>query len=297
MTSRSVARGVAGWLFGLSVTVLLISVWGRSVVVDTSTLGESLSPLARSVVVEERFGDWMVEGLTESGVQPAAAEPAVANALTTSAVVSAFDDLVVEVVEAAASVSEAAAVVDVAGVFRPAVPEITQAMTATGLQLTGAEVGRIVDSLDPLVIREEGSSPLIGPGSRVAARLGFAAVLSLAMMGVTGWVAVASAHDRMTELKGLLMRVALGGLTFSILLRVGSWILDPGRGRAPVGEALSELTRSKWLTPLLVAALATAAAGALWVGRRWLRQRAVSRLPSAGPTPPAGPRPSQTGSG
>lgn len=295
MTHRSIVRGVAGWLFGLSVTVLLISMWGRAVVVDTATLGESLSPLARSVVVTERFADWMVGGLSDAGVEPAVAEPAVAETLTASAVVTALDNLVVEVVEAAASVGPAMATVDVAGVLRPAVPEIAESLMATGLPVTVTEVGRIVESLDPLVIREEGAAPLIGPGSTVAARLGLAAVLALVMMTATGWVAVVTAPDRIAEVKSLLLRVTLGGLTFSILLRVGSWIVDPGGGRAPVGEAMSALARSKWLTPLAVAALAAVIAGGMWLGRQLVRRRATNRLPAAEPTPQAEPQPSQTG--
>lgn len=295
MTARSITRGVAGFLFGLSVTVFLISVWGRAMVVDSNTLGQALAPLSRSVVVAERFADWMAEGLHDAGVAPEAAEVAIDELLATSAVAHALDELVVGIVEAAATVDLRPAIVDVSAVLEPAVHEITETLAMTGVPVTPQEVEQMVGALDPLVILGEGSVPLIGPGSPVAARLGLAAVLALVSMVATGAVAVRYAPDRIAEVKSLLMRVSVGSLSFALLLRVGSWVLDPVGGRAPVGEALAGLAHSKWLTPVFVALIAGSVAAVLWAARRWFRPEAVLPLSVELPTPGLEPQPSQRG--
>lgn len=297
MTARSITRGVTGWLFGHSVTVLLISVWGRAVVVDTASLGQALAPLSRTVVVSERFANWMADGLSDAGVAPAVAAVAVDELLAGSAVTEAMDELVVEIVEAAATVDVRPALVDVAGVLQPAVPEIAETLISTGVPITPEEVSRMVAALDPLMIRDEGAGPLIGPGSAIAARLGIAAVLALVGMVATGGVAVRSAPDPIAEVKSLLMRVSLGGLSFGVLLRIGSWVMDPGGGRAPLGEALSGLAGAKWLTPVMVALVSALTTAVIWAGRRWLRPGAVLPLPVEAATPQQEPLPSQRGLG
>ncbi|HEX2403830.1 MAG TPA: hypothetical protein VHM29_03930, partial [Acidimicrobiia bacterium] len=53
--SRRFAVGVAGWVFGLASTVLLVGIWGRAVVVDTTELADTLSPLAAGDMVSDRL--------------------------------------------------------------------------------------------------------------------------------------------------------------------------------------------------------------------------------------------------
>ena len=67
---RDSAKSTLGWAFGISLTILFISLWGRAVVVDTDTLGESLAPLSGSAMVVEYVADWMGQELVESGVDP-----------------------------------------------------------------------------------------------------------------------------------------------------------------------------------------------------------------------------------
>lgn len=280
-------RSVVTWAFGFSVTVLLIALWGRAVVVDTDKLAESLTPLAGSAVVGEAFAGWMADELVDSGYSREVIEPAVETVMASSATASAMDAFVVEVVRAAASSDPDGSAVDVAGLLTPTVPEVTEGLVGVGLPTTESDVADVVYGLDPMMIRGPGTAALVGPESSTAARLGTAALLGLLGMIGFGSVTVMTSEDRIAAFRGLFNRVAVGGLGFSILLLMGSWITDPNGGRAPIPETLSAVASSKWLVPLEVGLIAALIAGSIYFGRRWLRRVAVSRWTDETPTPRA----------
>jgi hypothetical protein len=250
--SRRAVRGVAGWVFGLSVTVFLIATWGRAVIVDTDVLAEAAAPLSGSVQVVDIVAGWLREEMVDAGIPGPVAEEAVGEVMESPTVSAALNRIVTDVVLAAGSPGRGEAVVDVAEALRPAVPEITRTLSAVAGPIDEATVRRVVDSMDPLVVVADGERRSIGPGSPVAGRLGVASILALATMLVTGWTTVGTGDDRMLELRQLLTRVALGALSFAVMLRIGSWVLSPQAGRAPVSEALSVIARSKWTVPLII---------------------------------------------
>lgn len=280
---KRVMEGASGWLFGLAVTLLLISIWGRAIVIDTDALAENLSPLSQSVAVVDQFADWLGSELTGAGVDAALAEEAVKSTLAGSVVDDALDDLVLEVVFSAATADPGGASVDVASILAPAVPEIAVSLTSAGVPVTEGQVEEVVEGLDPLVIIEPGQAPPVGPESPIATRLGTATVLALVVMVVAGSISITAASDRIGAARKLLIRVALSGLTFGLLLKLGSWILDPGRGRAPVSQALSGLAEAKWLVPVSVAGLAAALAGLTWLIRRGVKPEATIPEPYGEP--------------
>ena len=280
---KRVMEGASGWLIGLAVTVLLISIWGRAIVVDTDALAESLGPLSQSVTVVDQFADWLGSELTGAGVDPALADEAVKRALRGSAVDDALNDLVLEVVVSAATSDPGGASVDVASILAPAVPEIAVSLTSSGVPVTEGQVEEVVDGLDPLVIIEPGQAPPVGPESPIATRLGTATVLALMAMVVAGSISITAASDRIGTARKLLIRVSLSGLTFGLLLKLGSWILDPGGGRAPVSQTLSGLAEAKWLVPMSVAGLAAALAGLTWLVRRGVKPEAAIPEPYGEP--------------
>jgi hypothetical protein len=104
-----------------------------------------------------------------------------------------------------------------------------------------------------------------------ATRLGTAALLAvLALLGL-GYGFVSLSEDRLSAVRSLLTRVALGGLSFAIFLKLGSWVLDPSGGRAPVQASISAVAGSKWAVPLALAVAAAAVAGIVYLVRRRLR--------------------------
>ena len=275
---RSTTRATAGWVFGLAATILFISVWGRAIVVDTDGLAEAAAPLAGSATVVGLFADWLGEELEDNGVDPSLAAPAVDYVLETTEVGSAIDEFVREVVAAASLPGSEAASVDIAGLLTPVVPEITDTLAAAGVPVDNADVANAVAGLEPLTVRRASASPYVGVNSPIANRLGTAAVLALLVMVMTGWVAVVVSRDRMLEARRLLSRLALGGLSFGILLRIGSWVLDPVGGRAPIPESLSLLVGSKWMVPISIASVSAVLAVTIWGVRRLARRREGSPM-------------------
>jgi hypothetical protein len=106
------------------------------------------------------------------------------------------------------------------------------------------------------------------------------AALALVVFG-SGFIALST--DRLGALRSLLNRVAVGGVSFALLLKAGSWVVDPGGGRAPVPETLSALADSKWLVPLEIGLLAALLAAAIYLARRFLRLEAASRTATVPP--------------
>ncbi|HUF95712.1 MAG TPA: hypothetical protein VMO52_06485 [Acidimicrobiia bacterium] len=272
---------LSAWAFGLATTVLLLSFWGRAVVIDTAELSDNLRPLGESDEVTGRFSDWMTNQLVDSGVPQPQAGEATQLALFTPEVKLALANLVGEVVDAASVSVQEEAAVDMASIFSPAVPAVSASLASQGVPATEAQVGGIVEGLDPLVIREPGEEPLVGPVSPVASRLGAASLLAIIGQVIFGAVYVIAAESRVRAMRTLLTRFAVGGLTFALLLKAGSWALDPGGGGAPVSESLSRLAGSKWLLPWSIGVAAAIGALFFWLiratGGRAARPEAVSQ--------------------
>ncbi len=194
---------------------------------------------------------------------------AVDDVLEEPEVVSALDRLLLEVVLAAGIPGAGASTVDVAAVLQPAAPAIARSISqSSDGQVTTEQISRVIDGLEPLVVRASGSTPVVGSSSPIAGRLGTATLLAMLTMLLTGWLVVASSKDRLVAVKGLLTRVSLGALSFAVMLRIGSWVLNPSGGRAPVSQTMSALFQSKWMVPLLVAGVAGVGVLVAWVLKR-----------------------------
>jgi hypothetical protein len=250
------------------------------VVVDTDELAESLSPLAGTDAVVDRFSDWLVDELIEEGLDPITAEGAAEHVLDDPAVSLALAGLLGEMVEAAASPGQAGSTVDARSVIYPAVPDIAVRLTELGVPISEAQLAAAVTDLDPLVVRLPSTDPYVGPESEAASKLGIAVILALAVMLITTLAYTVTSTDRTKALRSLFTRFSLGALSFAVFLRIGGWILDPGGGRAPVAETLGLLAVSKWLIPLGLGLAAAWGAVAFWVFRRRVRPGAGSRRQS-----------------
>jgi len=278
---------LSAWVFGLATTVLLLSFWGRAVVVDTDELADNVAPISESEEVTGRFSDWMTTQLVASGVPGDIAGEAATLSLFTPEVKQALAAVVLGVVEAAAEPDPEGSAVDMASIFAPTVPAVTASLASQGIQAPETQVAAIVAGLDPLVIREPGQEPVVGPASPVARRLGIASVLAVISIMVFGAVYVLVADNRVRAMRTLSTRLAVGALTFALLLKLGSWVLDPGGSRAPISESLSQLADSKWLIPAFAGMAASAAALVFWAIRS--TTQAATNPPKVGVTrPPPG---------
>jgi hypothetical protein len=289
-------RSTTSWAFGFSLTILLIALWGRAVVVDTDRLADSLAPLSDAGAVVDVFAGWMADELIESGYAPELVDPAVEHMLDASVTAEALDSFVGEVVDAAASTDPAGSSVDMAALFAPAVPEMAIGLGSIGITAPASDVASVVAGLDPMVIRGPDAPSFVGAASPAAARLGTAALLATLGLIVFGYLSVAMSEDRVTAVRELFNRVAVGGFGFAILLLIGSWITDPRGGRAPVSETVSAIASSKWMVPLQVGVAAAVVAGAIYVTRRLVTREEGSHSAGGPPTPPAERQLSRSGS-
>lgn len=275
--SRRFASGTAGWVFGLASTVLLVGIWGRAVVVDTDELAESLTPLAASDAVAERFSTWLEAELVDTGVDGPTASRAADEVLVHPAVGPVLEQLVAEGVEAAASADPTGSSVDVASILMPATSQITAGLNEAGVPVSEAQVEAVLVQLDPLVIRDPSDRPYVGASSPLASKLGMAALLGIGLMLISGSAYIVVSKDRRRALRNLLTRFALGALSFAVLLRIGAWLVDPEGGRAPLRESFALVADSKWMVPLTFGLVSLAASGVAWLFRKRIRPGAGSR--------------------
>lgn len=283
-TTRTLSS-LSAWVFGLATSVLLLSVWGRAVVVDTDALTTNLRPMSQSEEVSGRFTDWMTQQLVESGIPEAQAETASETAVATPAVESALGNLVEQVVIAAAAPGTDGSVVDVAGVLTPTIPAVTGAVVAAGVPATETQVAAVITGLDPLVIRQAGEPPIVGQESPIAGRLALATVLAVVAMIVFGALYVLVSANRVNAARTLSMRFGLGGISFAVLLKLGSWILDPEGGRAPVSASIALIADSKWALPAIIGAGAGLAGIFFWLAKLTSRPAARAQVRPAAASP------------
>ncbi|HWB88042.1 MAG TPA: hypothetical protein VG872_02425 [Acidimicrobiia bacterium] len=276
MTARRSGLHFFGWGFGICLSVLFASLWGRAVVIDTETLGESLAPMARSDLVVGFLTDWMAEEMVEGGVEASLVDPAVDYFINSSQVGGTLDRLAIEVVAAAASPDPAGSSIDMRGLVAPAIPEVTAGLNGMGIAVSEAQVTQVAEGLDPLEIREPGSDAMVGPNSGTATHLGTASLLAMVGLMIFGTGYLAVSDDRTIALRSLVTRIAVGGLSFGLLLRIGSWVLAPDGGRAPVRETLAAIAGSKWIVPFQLGLAAAVIAVSIYVAIRVVRDRTTA---------------------
>ena len=265
--SRRLLISVVLWVYGISITVFLVSIWGRSVASDTGLVSSAASHLVESDFVTSRIEGWFERALGDVGVADGGTS---AQIVALPEVRAATAELIGEAVVAMAHADDGPVVVDVAAAYRPAVPAVTVALRTMGMEVTEAQVGAVVDRLEPLVLAPESDRPMVGPGSGPARTLTVATLVGLASLLSSGGLAIYLAQDRRQMIKTLLTRLAVSAFTFAVFFRLSAWVMDPRGGRAGVSGAVAEVLVSKLWVPLLITAIAGASA---WAVRQ--RQTAV----------------------
>lgn len=264
---RRLLVSVVLWVYGISITVFLVSIWGRSVASDTGLVSSAASHLVESDFVTSRIEGWFERALGDVGVADGGTS---AQIVALPEVRAATAELIGEAVVAMAHADDGPVVVDVAAAYRPAVPAVTVALRTMGMEVTEAQVGAVVDRLEPLVLAPESDRPMVGPGSGPARTLTVATLVGLASLLSSGGLAIYLAEDRRQMIKTLLTRLAVSAFTFAVFFRLSAWVMDPRGGRAGVSGAVAEVLVSKLWVPLLITAIAGASA---WAVRQ--RQTAV----------------------
>lgn len=261
------------WVYGIALSVTLVSLWGRSVVLDDDLVAGAAAESVAAGALADRLEGWLADELdSQPGVSTSAASEVASSVLADPALEQPLQDMVEAVVLASADPDGGR--VEVAPILAPAAPAVAEHMAAAGLPADEATVTGYIAGLDPLVLAAPGRTPLVGPDSAAARTLYIGTVVGLGMVALSGSVAVWLAEDRRAMLRSLLNRVAMSALGFFVMFWLGAWLLDPGAGRAPVRQAAARVIGANLWIPALIAA---GAAGAGWqLRRRHLRPRSLA---------------------
>jgi hypothetical protein len=263
---RRFLQAVVLWVYGIAISVFLLSIWGRSVASDTALVASAASRVARSEFVATRVEAWFERALADVGLEGGSSGLGSAIAALPE-VESATATLIGDIVEAMAGTEEGPVVVDVASVYRPAAPAVAASLQAMGLPVTEGDVESVVDRLEPLVlVPDRGERPLVGRGSGPARALTVGTLLGLGTMLAAGGTAVYLSDDRRRMVRTLLTRLSIAALNFAIFFRLSAWVVDPRGGRAGIGGAAAEVLGAKLWIPLAV--MVVSGAGAWTIRRR-----------------------------
>ena len=264
------------YVFGLSVTTLLVGVWGRAVAGDDEALGAGIRAAVAAELVADRMEAWLSEtAASVPDVEPAATLQRVA---TAPEVTAAVDVLVEAIVDGAVADPGDNTSVDVGAALAPVGRVMAEQLSRAGVEAAPEEVAAALSGLEPIVLAA--SSSVAGAASSARGVLSVAAVVSTVVAVVTGGVSVLLADDRITMARTLLFRLAIGAMTFVLFARIGAWALDPAGGRSPVAAGGAALLRSN--TGILMAIMAAGALAGSGLGVFAVRRRRTGHVPVDG---------------
>jgi len=263
---RTKTLAIVLWVFGLSTTLFLIGVWGRAVVVDEETVSQSVRTALESESVADRVYSWLADGLeSAAGLAPSDVEAAIAEVRELPQADTVVTDLIDQIVGAVMAPPGSEPVIDIADTLRPVVPAFAAGLQAQGIAVEDGAVDAALDRLDPVELETEEFVGLAAVAEEAEAALTTNVAITLSAMLVTGAAAIALSQDRVTMLRTLLTRVAVSGLSYAVIFRVGGWILSSDGGRSPLLGSGGVVLRSN-LHVFIVAALGAASLAAMtWV--------------------------------
>ena len=266
---RRFVRGTLFWLFGLSASVLIGSLWGSAATGNKNTVAQVTHEVAAEQMAQERIADWVTSGLESVGLVVPDDTPVADRLLAMPATELVLADLTDQIVDAAFAPVGSTPLIDPAAALLPAVPDITGVLVEAGVPADERTVVALVSSIKPIPLEDGGELPVASIATRVSAALSLAAALAGVAMLVFGLAAVLISSDRRAAVRLLAYRMTLTSLSLAVMLRLGSWVADPGGGATPWRAGLSTLLGSHTTVPLLVAGCAAAiGAGAMLTRKR-----------------------------
>jgi hypothetical protein len=250
------SRGTFFWLFGLSASILIGSLWGSAVTGSRNTVADVVDDLAAEQIAQDRFAEWITDGLRSVDVIVSDDATVAGRVLSMPETEQVVAELTDQLVDAAFAPAGTTAVVDPASALLPAVPAIARVLAEEGISAAESDVAGLVSSIEPIPLDDIGEFRVTSSASRAAAALSLAAALAAVAMISFGGAAVVISPDRVAALRNLAYRLMLTSLSLAVMLRLGSWIADPGGGATPLGAGVSTLLGSHTYVPLAMAAAA-----------------------------------------
>lgn len=273
--ARRFTLPVVLWLFGLFTTVLLLGMWGRTVTVDRPTVKDAAEVIVDDQLAGERIRSWLETGLADIG-ETGGRSAEIAGAIAAHpAFPLAVESIVDDFVDALFAPPGEEQEIRLSETLAPLLPLVATELAERDI---GVPPERIEEALDaaPVIELDNGEAAAVTSAVEQARTI-LTRVVALAAAGllVTGAIALVLAERRYLMLRHLGTRVLISAATFAIIFRVGSWALDPDRGRSPLlggGSVLLGSNTHVFVIAFLVASVVAGVGGTV----AWRRSRANS---------------------
>ena len=254
---------MALWLFGISTSVVLIGLWGRSVAGDQVTLEASTRAVLESELVNDRVADWLGDAIaaaTQLGTDEVAA--VVETVGGSPQMQSAIDSVVDQAVAAALAPPGTVTSVDLSAAVELLAPVVAVALEERGVVSDADIVRNAAQDIPGIVLSADDQMTVGGTARQVRVFLSKVVVVGMAGMLLFGAAAVLLSADRTRQLRTLIIRIGVSAITFAIVIRIGGWAVDPAGGRSPIAAGGAVLLKSNGhILATVAAAAAVIAAG------------------------------------
>ena len=258
------------WAFGLATTLLLVGLWGRAVTNDVPIVQEAARAAVDAEIASDRIYSWIEEGVASSiAIDPATAEEVISDLRNHPEVEDAVGAVVDEFIDALFTTDGDVMTVELTETLGPVVPLVASALAARDVAVDEAILNTALADAEivGLTTGELGTAARVVDDAR--SLLSVVVVLAALVLIVTGSAAVWLSDDHLLMMRLLTTRIVFSALSFMVLFRLGSWVLDPDRGGSPIARSGSILIGSNTDTFLAVGVVA----GALSIGIGWIAWR------------------------
>ena len=166
------------WLFGLSASILLGSLWGSAVTGSRGTAAQVIRDVATEQVVQDRIAGWIAEGLDSVGVITPGDTATVDRLMAMPETEQVLDNLTDQIVEAMFAPVGTTALVDPASALLPVVPQIIPVLAEAGVPADASSVAALVSQIEPIPLDGSGEIAVTSAATRVSAALSLAALVA-----------------------------------------------------------------------------------------------------------------------
>lgn len=268
---KTLALSVTLWLFGIATSIVLIGLWGRSVAGDQMTLEASTRAVLESEIVNDRVTDWLGDAIAAASRLSSDDVAAVVDAVEGSPQMqSAVDSVVDQAVAAVLAPPGSVTQVDLSAAVESLAPVVAAALEERGVVSDAATVRAVAQDVPGIVLSADDQITVGGTAREVRGLLSKVVVAGLGGMLLFGTAAIVLNDDRVRQLRSLVIRIGVSAVTFSIIIRIGGWAVDPAGGRSPIaaGGAVVLKSNGHVLSLVAVAAAVLAAAISIILRRR-----------------------------
>jgi len=279
-SARLGTLSVVLWAFGLATTLLLLGLWGRAVAHDESTVQASARSVVSTEVAIDRIYSWMAEGVgAYPDVDAAMAEQVIVDLREHPEIETVVEAVVAQFVGALFIPEGEVATIALADSIEPLVPLVVAGLADHDVTVDEATLVAALANAETIDLETGDAATIIRIVEDARSFLSVIVVLAAGTLLLTGTSAVWLSADRLAMMRKLATRILMSALSFGVLFRFGSWVLDPERGGSSIAGGGSILLGSNGEVFIIAALGAVGVAG----GVVWLVWRRAIRLGNVGP--------------